>query len=79
MGKEIRGKTLEYWKANANEDYIKTPISVLKYITILEEELEVKNNIVKSNVINCNTCKRGYTEESAECYLDCIDYSKHKL
>jgi hypothetical protein len=36
----IRGNTLEYWKQNAGEDFISTPISVLKYITILEELLE---------------------------------------
>lgn len=34
---EPHGKPLEYWKKNAEEDYIKVPISVLKYITILEE------------------------------------------
>lgn len=34
---KYRGHTLQYWKDNASEDYIKTPISVLKYITILEE------------------------------------------
>lgn len=34
---KIRGNTLKYWKENAEEDYIKVPISVLKYITILEE------------------------------------------
>lgn len=28
-----------YWKANAEEDYINTPISVLKYISELEKEL----------------------------------------
>jgi hypothetical protein len=33
---EYHGKTLEYWKQNAEEDYIKVPISVLKYITVLE-------------------------------------------
>ena len=35
--KEIRGHTLEFWKKNAEEDYLKVPISVLKYITILED------------------------------------------
>ena len=35
-----KDKNLEYWKQNATEDYITTPISVLKYITKLEEELE---------------------------------------
>ena len=35
---ELHGHTLEYWKNNAEEDYIKVPISVLKYITCLEAE-----------------------------------------
>jgi len=39
MGK-YHGNTVEYWKQNAEEDYIKTPISVLKYITVLEEQAE---------------------------------------
>ena len=28
---------MDYWKTNAEENYITTPISVLKYITVLEE------------------------------------------
>jgi hypothetical protein len=31
-------KDLNYWKENAKEDYASTPISVLKYISKLEEE-----------------------------------------
>lgn len=31
-------KNTEYYKNNAEEDYIKTPISVLRYITELEEK-----------------------------------------
>lgn len=38
------GNTLEYWKNNAEEDYLKTPISVLKYITVLEEVVSQQNN-----------------------------------
>ena len=38
--KKYHGNTVEYWKQNAEEDYIKTPISVLKYITVLEEQAE---------------------------------------
>jgi len=34
------GYSFEYWKKNAEEDYMRTPISVLKYITVLEEKLE---------------------------------------
>lgn len=36
--KQYHGKTIEYWKNNAEEDYNTTPISVLKYITVLEEQ-----------------------------------------
>jgi hypothetical protein len=36
------GNTLEYWKSNAEENYATTPISVLKYITILEEKLNLQ-------------------------------------
>jgi hypothetical protein len=32
-------KDLAYWKANAEEDYITTPISVLRYISELEKEI----------------------------------------
>ena len=40
--KQYHGNTLEYWKENAEEDYIKVPISVLKYITVLEKALTDK-------------------------------------
>ena len=33
-------RDLEYWKNNAEEDYITTPISVLRYISELEKEVE---------------------------------------
>lgn len=33
-------RDLEYWKKNAEEDYITTPISVLRYISELEKEVE---------------------------------------
>jgi len=31
-------KDLAYWKANAEEDYLQVPISVLKYISQLEQQ-----------------------------------------
>jgi hypothetical protein len=37
-------KDLAYWKANAEEDYITTPISVLRYIVVLEKELLTTKN-----------------------------------
>jgi hypothetical protein len=39
-------KDLNYWKNNCEEDYIKTPISVLRYIGELEKELEKSNRNV---------------------------------
>lgn len=39
MNQEIV-KDLEYWKNNAEEDYMTTPISVLRYISELEKEVE---------------------------------------
>ena len=41
LDKKSRGRTIRYWKNNAEEDYLGTPISVLKYIAILEEELQI--------------------------------------
>ena len=46
---ELHGHTLEYWKNNAEEDYLKVPISVLKYITCLEERIEQLTIPVVSN------------------------------
>lgn len=40
-------KDLSYWKQNAEENYVTTPISVLSYISKLEkhiEETEAKNS-----------------------------------
>lgn len=31
-------KDISYWKQNAEEDYLKVPISVLRYISVLEEQ-----------------------------------------
>jgi acyl-CoA thioesterase len=42
------GHTVVYWKENAEEDYITTPISVLKYISVLEATQE-KQGWVKTS------------------------------
>jgi hypothetical protein len=39
--KKYHGKTVKYWRQNAEEDYLKTPISVLRYITVLEEQAKL--------------------------------------
>jgi len=45
-------KDLNYYKNNCEEDYIKTPISVLRYITELEkgntELLEMNNELLEA-------------------------------
>jgi len=40
MKKKDKMKDIKYWKENANEDYITTPISVLRYISELEKITE---------------------------------------
>jgi hypothetical protein len=47
---KYHGNTVEYWKQNAEENYLTTPISVLKYITVLEEQAEQlrKHAVIKS-------------------------------
>ena len=43
-------KDLKYYKDNCEEDYLHTPISVLRYITELEKEVESKPLIIDSVV-----------------------------
>jgi len=64
MNEEI--KDLEYWKKNCEENYITTPISVLKYITELEKANEKASNAeiigsVSNNEVSvcCETCEYG--------------------
>ena len=49
-------KDLNYWRSNAEEDYLKVPISVLRYISELEKqqermysEEEVKSILLKTD------------------------------
>ena len=63
-------KDLNYWKANAEEDYKQVPISVLRYITELEK---VVNNVDLDDVIIiCPECKNAETVE------DLIQYTKER-
>ena len=45
-------KDLPYWKNNAEEDYITTPISVLKYISELESRLGLTEDSFKSTPVS---------------------------
>lgn len=55
MTKE-ENKDLAYWKANAEEDYMQVPISVLRYIT--ELETVVKNCSIPAVMgeLTCDSC-----------------------
>jgi hypothetical protein len=59
---KYHGNTVEYWKQNAEEDYLTTPISVLKYITVLEEQAEqLRKHAVIKSVCDCDV-KGAYEE-----------------
>ena len=48
-------KDLEYWRLNAEEDYLTTPISVLRYIGELEKvsnEENLKKRLSKLDLVN---------------------------
>jgi|TARA_B110000093_G_C12618887_1_gene265264 hypothetical protein len=64
---KLHGHTLKYWKNNAEEDYLKVPISVLKYITCLEERIEqltIPVVVVPKGTLpnNCKVCGRTIEE-----------------
>lgn len=57
-------KDLEYWKNNAEEDYLQVPISVLKYISELEKNQEGKyteEETLKFAQLAVIQCKVGNT------------------
>lgn len=61
---KYHGNTVEYWKQNAEENYLTTPISVLKYITVLEEQAEqLRKHAVSSSVCPCSELTNGEMEE----------------
>ena len=47
--KQSRFEDLAYWKNNAEENYMTTPISVLKYIHKLENHIETIKAQLPSN------------------------------
>lgn len=76
---KYHGNTVEYWKHNAEEDYIKTPISVLKYITVLEEQAEQlhKHDVVgrSEQLPSCDKCGYYIHPENKTCLREgCENY-----
>ena len=69
--------TVEYWKQNAEENYLTTPISVLKYITVLEEQAEQLRLFAASNrreQLFCEYC--GDTKDDLPCFCEGYQHSK---
>jgi hypothetical protein len=65
------GKPIEHWKDNAEEDYMTTPISVLKYITVLEEQAnELRKRAFKKLVCDCDI-KGAYEEWTVHLCKEC--------
>ena len=65
-------KDLNYWKNNCEEDYINTPISVLRYITELEKvncctELPTSTQLLSD-------CKKRFKELEGKGNLDYRSY-----
>ena len=58
-------KDLNYYKNNCEEDYIKTPISVLRYITELEKKNEAEQ-LILSGVGSTLTDKEKIDYEIAQ-------------
>ena len=74
-------KNLEYYKVNAEEDYINVPISVLRYITELEVEFNKKqNNYFKSSEKMAEWMHNNYEEIALNNGLksqeDCTTFSE---
>ena len=78
-------KNLKYYKNNCEEDYIRTPISVLRYIDELEKRIAPYN---KPQIIDDLKAKRGnqlaVESDPAEYWVNtgidlCIEYLKYNL
>jgi hypothetical protein len=66
-------KDLKYYKDNCEEDYLHTPISVLRYITELEKEVESKPLIIDS-VVGSAKQLEGFGEDLTRVfYVKCSE------
>jgi hypothetical protein len=84
--KQSTEKNLDYWKKNAEEDYMLVPISVLRYISELEQSqsTEVKGVDVEKlaeNYANENYDAPDYKQVSMETYQDAYNQAlqSHQL
>jgi hypothetical protein len=61
---ETTKKDLKYYRKNAEEDYLTTPISVLRYISEMEQALRIHDVVGRSEQLVCPHCK------GLEVYID---------
>lgn len=54
-------KNLDYYRKNAEENYLTTPISVLRYISELEAALRQPPVVGRSGQLTCGDCE-NYAE-----------------
>ena len=62
-------KDLNYWKENCKEDYLHTPISVLRYIKELEKA--VNNGVLDGVIVDERICE--VTGEKCDCEGMCVE------
>lgn len=60
----IQEKDINYWKNNCEEDYITTPISVLRYISELEKIVALPQQEISDEEIE-KGAKEWYNKEGA--------------
>lgn len=70
-----RNQPIKYWKSNAQEDYSKTPISVLKYITVLEETISSLREAHENTI----TWQTDNLPEPQSISQECNDYYLVKI
>lgn len=76
--KQSSVEDLAYWKNNAEENYITTPISVLKYITELEKHIEIIKAQLPSDE-EIKTYLNNHSYEFEHGFKDAIEFIKNKI
>ena len=75
--KQTAVKDLAYYKANAEEDYLQVPISVLRYISQLEQQQGYSEEDIKHAFFSGCYSERKI-KPRIKCYEEFIEQSKNK-
>jgi hypothetical protein len=75
--KQTAVKDLAYYKANAEEDYLQVPISVLRYISQLEQQQGYSEEDIKHAFFSgCHSERK--IKPRIKCYEEFIEQFKNK-